>query len=100
MAGIIHLSSDLGRAFIGFPVPLCAGAFALAVGLDARTTHAIPRSLAVAAVIVGIVELVSGSFFFPLLLFPIWVAAVSVSLLLPPRPAPRLAAAAQASAAP
>lgn len=80
-AEFIRLSGDLGRGFIGLPAPLCAGVFAVAVGLDARTTHAVPRWLGIAGVVVGVVELVGGIFFFPLLLFPVWVAAVSVALL-------------------
>jgi hypothetical protein len=82
-ADVLRLSGDLGRAFLGLPVPLCAGVFAIAVGWDARTTHAIPRWLGVAGVVVGIVELVAGIHFLPLLLFPVWVAAASVALLRP-----------------
>jgi hypothetical protein len=77
---LIRFFNDLGQAFLAIPAPLCAGAFAAAVATDAGRTHAIPRWLATVGMAVGIAQL-AGIFFFPLLLFPAWVATVGAVLL-------------------
>ena len=81
---LIRFTLDLGKAFIGLAVPLCVGMFAVAVGFANRSSHAMPRWLGISGIIVGIVELVGGVFFLPLVLFPIWIAAVSFALLAKP----------------
>jgi len=88
-ADVIRLSGDLGRAFISLPLSLSAGAFAIAMGFDARAARICPRWVATAGVVVGVVELLLGVNFFPLVLFPLWVAALSVALFRhsPARPA-------------
>jgi hypothetical protein len=80
---LIRFFNDLGQAFLAIPAPLCAGAFAMAVATDAGRTHAIPQWLATAGIVVGIAQL-GGIFFFPLLLFPAWVATVAAALLWAP----------------
>jgi hypothetical protein len=80
---LIRFFNDLGQAFLAIPAPLCAGAFAVAVGTDAGRTHAIPHWLATAGMVVGVAQL-GGIFFFPLLLFPAWVATVGATLFWAP----------------
>jgi hypothetical protein len=78
---LIRFLNDLGQAFLAIPAPLCAGVFAVAV---ARSTGA-PRWLAASGYVVGVVQLV-GILYFPFLLFPVWVGAVSLALLRRPAP--------------
>lgn len=80
---LIRYFNDLGQTFLAIPIPLCAGAFAVAVAMDAGRTHVLPRWLATAGMVVGIAQL-GGIFFFPLLLFPVWVATVAAVLLWQP----------------
>jgi len=77
---LIRFFNDLGQAFIAFPAPLCAGGFVVALAADAKRSSALPRWLVRSGLVVGIGQL-AGILFFPLLLFPIWTALVSVVLL-------------------
>jgi hypothetical protein len=80
---LIRFFNDLGQAFVAFPAPLCAGGFAAALAMDARRSRALPAWLSSTGFVVGIAQF-AGIFFFPLLLFPLWTALVSVALLRSP----------------
>ena len=80
---LIRFFNDLGQAHVAFPAPLFAGGFAIAAAIAAKRTSALPRWLSRSGFIVGVAQL-AGSLFFPLLLFPIWIALVGVVLLARP----------------
>jgi hypothetical protein len=90
---LIRYFNDLGQAFITFPAPLCAGVFAIVVSRRIRATATIPRWLGSAGLLVGVAQL-AGMFFFPLLLFPVWVGLVGAALARQPRSADHSATAA------
>jgi hypothetical protein len=77
---IVRFLNDLGQAFIAFPAPLCAGAFAVALAVDGRRAGVLPRWLIVSGLVVGIVQ-IAGVLYFPLLLFLMWTALVGLVLL-------------------
>jgi hypothetical protein len=85
---IVRFLNDLGQAFVAFPAPLCAGAFAVALAVDGRRTGAMPRWLAFTGLVVGIAQ-IGGVLYFPLLLFLLWTVLVGVVLALcsPGKPA-------------
>jgi hypothetical protein len=89
---LIRFFNDLGQAFVAIPAPLCAGTFALAVAADAGRTRALPQWLTRMAAVVGIAQ-AGGIFFFPFLLFPIWVATTGAVLLRRPSTQPYTTAA-------
>lgn len=70
--------------FFGFTVRMAA-MFMLAVASIGRTTAALPRAIVLLTLVLGLVALVGNSFVEPFaLIFPAWVALVSLTLVRQP----------------
>jgi len=90
-------SGDFARQFdqIGFALllvaaALCAGIFVAIASFLARRTGALPGWLTAAGYVVGVLQLLA-SFFFPFILFVLWVLIASIVLVRRGSSAPRAA---------
>jgi hypothetical protein len=64
-----------------------AAVFMIAVSTIGLRTGSVPRWLVIAGYVIALAMLLSISFYkFVVLLFPLWVAAISITILLSPRP--------------
>jgi len=78
-AELIRFFNDLGQAYLAIPLPLCAAAFTIAMAIDGLRHRVIPRWLALVGLGVGTI-LMAGIVYLPLVLFPVWIAAVGLVL--------------------
>ena len=82
----IGLARALAYTFLYVYGVRSAAVFMISVSTIAHRTNSLPRWLVIAGYVIAVVLLLSVSFFrFVVLLFPLWVAAVSIVILLTAR---------------